>query len=482
MSIDADIPRAARQTGHRSVRRSILVSTWWWVVVCATLLVLAVRPAAAQDEAARGGGLNPYPPGDVYNMVVVGDWLAEGLGGGLADALSSEARVAVSRKAKPLESLMRGEFDDQLKNLDEALKREPAGIAVVMLGTQDRVSLRAPNGRRFAVGSDEWRAEFGKRVETVVRMFRKHGTAVYWVGLPTLRRQDANEDAQMINAIIRERGFVAGGRYIDAFAGFADEEGEYSIRGPDIAGQMKQLRSSDGVGFTMSGYRKLAHFVERELRRDLNQARADRIIPLAGDEKEQASIAAAKGNTPDAASAAQPAPDKGMSAMATKGGEAAGDLKADNGRINFKMPAQDGREDVVAIEILRPALAASVVSLVTRKESQDRPAQMGDSIADASPGGLTLLSSITPASTAVGAGRRKLAPTQTPYFRVIVKGERLASRPGRVDDLVWPPPETVSSPEAAQAQGGVGAASPQEEGAAPQKSTPIRRGAGRQRD
>lgn len=480
MSTDAVISFIPRDAARRGMRRSVLASTWLVAVASFVLTTLAVRPAVAQDEGARGGFLNPYPPGDVYKLVVAGDWLAEGLGGGLADALSSESRVTVNKKAKPLESLMRGEFDDQLKNLEESLTREPAGIAVVMLGTQDRVSLRAPNGRRFAVGSDEWRAEFGKRVETVVRMFRKHNTAVYWVGMPTLRRQDANEDAQMINAIIRERGFVAGGRYVDAFAGFADEDGEYSMRGPDIAGQNKQLRSSDGIGFTVSGYRKLAHFVERELRRDLSQARSDRIIPLAGDEKEQASIVSSKGNTPDAVSAIQPAPAKGESAAATKGGEAVvGDLKAENGRINFKMPAQNGREDVVTIEILRPALAASVVALVTRKESEDRPAQMGDSIADASPGGLTLLSSITPASTAAGAGRRKLAPTQTPYFRVIVKGERLASRPGRVDDLVWPPPEPMSAPEAAQAQRGGDAASKQEEAAQP-APTPTRRSGRRQ--
>jgi hypothetical protein len=46
-----------------------------------------------------------------------------------------------------------------------------------------------------------------------------------------------------------------------------DEAGKYSNFGPDYEGQMRRLRSSDGVYFTKSGARKLAHYVEREVRR-----------------------------------------------------------------------------------------------------------------------------------------------------------------------------------------------------------------------
>jgi hypothetical protein len=49
--------------------------------------------------------------------------------------------------------------------------------------------------------------------------------------------------------------------------GFVDEAGKYSNYGPDYEGQTRRLRSSDGVFFTKYGARKLAHYVERELRR-----------------------------------------------------------------------------------------------------------------------------------------------------------------------------------------------------------------------
>ena len=39
--------------------------------------------------------------------------------------------------------------------------------------------------------------------------------------------------------------------------------------------------------FTYAGYRKLALFVEQEIKRDLMQAKNERAIPLAGNEVEQ---------------------------------------------------------------------------------------------------------------------------------------------------------------------------------------------------
>ena len=37
--------------------------------------------------------------------------------------------------------------------------------------------------------------------------------------------------------------------------------------GPDFEGQIRRLRAGDGVHFTRAGARKLAHYVEREIRR-----------------------------------------------------------------------------------------------------------------------------------------------------------------------------------------------------------------------
>ncbi len=215
------------------------------------------------------------------------------------------------------------------------------------------------------------------------------------------------------------------------------------------------LRDNDGIGFTGAGNRKLAYFVEREIRRDLTQAKNERNIPLAGAEAEQRRLlpkpeplAPQTGwdgtvKAGDGSPAAATAKDGGRPASPERQAGAAqpslGDQKADNTRVTIKTVGRSGREEVSTLEILRPAIPASVIALVTRRESPDRPSQLGETVTDTLPGGLVVLSSITPGlGTGTVAQRRRLAPTQTPFFRVLVKGERLTPKPGRADDFSWP--------------------------------------------
>ena len=52
----------------------------------------------------------------------------------------------------------------------------------------------------------------------------------------------------------------------------------------------------------------------------------------------------------------------------------------------------------VTLDIVRPAIPASVVALVTRRESADKLSQMGDAVIDQIPGGLTVMSTVALAS------------------------------------------------------------------------------------
>jgi hypothetical protein len=64
---------------------------------------------------------------------------------------------------------------------------------------------------------------------------------------------------------------------------------------------------------------------------------------------------------------------------------------------------------------------------------------MGDVVADEIGGGIVVLSSITPPSQSGAPGLpRRISPTQTPYYAVLVKGDRVAPKPGRADDMAWP--------------------------------------------
>ena len=69
---------------------------------------------------------------------------------------------------------------------------------------------------------------------------------------------------------------------------FVDEAGRYLQQGPDFEGQIRRLRSYDGVFFTQAGARKLAHYVEREVTRLLAGAlRADHAADRTGNARRQ---------------------------------------------------------------------------------------------------------------------------------------------------------------------------------------------------
>ena len=53
-----------------------------------------------------------------------------------------------------------------------------------------------------------------------------------------MRRWQDNERAQRMNDVFRERAYLNGVRYIDAYASFIDESGGYSDYGPDITGKV----------------------------------------------------------------------------------------------------------------------------------------------------------------------------------------------------------------------------------------------------
>ncbi len=205
------------------------------------------------------------------------------------------------------------------------------------------------------------------------------------------------------------------------------------------------MRDTDGVHFTDAGYVKLAHFVERELKRDITQARTERSIPLAGDTAEQARVNPdkVKLKAESARAEAERAKSSNGGSVAAPAADGVRDQKAESGKVDIRVPGKEGTEEVVTVEIVRPAIPASIVALVTRKQSDDRAAQMGDVLVDQIPGGLTVMSSIMPPRGGDGS-RRRMSPTQTPYFRVLEKGERLPSKPGRADDFTWPRPQATA--------------------------------------
>jgi hypothetical protein len=125
--------------------------------------------------------------------------------------------------------------------------------------------------------SEEWRAAYIKRIDATIAALKAGGVPVFWVGLPPQRNPRISSDWAFLNELFRARAERAGIIYVDVWDGFVDEAGRYSVQGPDFEGQIRRLRSGDGVYFTKAGARKLAHYLEREIQRSI----VNRAVPMA---------------------------------------------------------------------------------------------------------------------------------------------------------------------------------------------------------
>lgn len=278
------------------------------------------------------------PVAPTTSIVVLGDGMADWLAYGLEDAFGDSPEVAIVRKNKLHSGLLRYE---QKGDLDwwhvarDTLAQEKANYVVMMLGVSDRQSIRErdlakeadkkkkdkdqaaktatdktatdkpatdkdaqnkdqpdeqdqsivapeqPAGTKangvIEFRTDQWAEIYSKRIDETIAALKSKGVPVFWVGLPSIRGPKSTADAVYLNDLYRARAERAGAVYIDIWDGFVDEGGKYSNFGPDYEGQMRRLRSNDGVFFTKYGAFKLAHYVEREIRRYMNS----RVTPVA---------------------------------------------------------------------------------------------------------------------------------------------------------------------------------------------------------
>ena len=218
-------------------------------------------PLRAQSTPGGGTFVSPFPKGETYKIFVFGDSLASGLFDGLRKGLRLAPNVRVENRTRPSARLTRLRPYDWVSSMHSIVKSEPFDIAVMNFGVNDRGFVRI-DGRRFAVGTPEWKKVYGQRLNGLLKAVRAKGAAVYWVGLPVMRGPRASADAEVMNAIAREWVYRHGGKYVDTWEGFTTGEGNFSPYGPDLTGKIRRLRSRDGVYFTVRGYRKFAHFVE----------------------------------------------------------------------------------------------------------------------------------------------------------------------------------------------------------------------------
>jgi len=183
--------------------------------------------------------------------------------------LKDRPDIAVTGHSKAASGLVRDDYYDWKKVIGDLIASgEKIDAAVILLGSNDKQPIREA-GATLEPRSDAWKASYIKRIDAMLALFKAKNIRTIWVGLPPMRSDSLSAEMVWFNEIYRDRVEKAGATYIDIWDGFVDADGAYVASGPDIDGQVARLRLGDGVNLSKAGAVVAAHFVEVDLRRAL---------------------------------------------------------------------------------------------------------------------------------------------------------------------------------------------------------------------
>ncbi|MET3756919.1 hypothetical protein ABID08_004297 [Rhizobium binae] len=217
--------------------------------------------------------------GDAKKILIVGDFLASGLGDGLTAAFETSPGVVVEARGNVSSGLVRDDYYDWPEQLPKMIDELKPVIVVVMIGANDRQQMVTDTAKeRFR--TDGWLAEYRRRVLSFGKEVTDRKIPLLWVGLPAFESDQMTADAAQMNQLYRNQVESIGGEFVDIWDGFVDENSNFIVTGSDVNGQQVRLRTSDGINLTQAGRRKLAFYVEKPARRILGTQASPDLVRL----------------------------------------------------------------------------------------------------------------------------------------------------------------------------------------------------------
>ncbi|MBX3476270.1 MAG: DUF459 domain-containing protein [Brevundimonas sp.] len=226
-----------------------------------------VTPAAPAPVAPTVTPLRQRMAAGRLRIGVFGDSMADGLWTALYRDLNGEPGVSVTRFSEVSTGLSRYDYVDIQAKTRRQLDDQPVDVAVLLFGTNDAQGISL-DGVVHPFGSDGWKAAYARRVTDLVTLLRSRDVAVYWVGLPRMKRESFDGKMGVINAVVEERMRALGVPWLDTTRITAEADGAYAPYLPDASGRKVLMRANDGIHMSMAGYLRIGKPVAERLRRD----------------------------------------------------------------------------------------------------------------------------------------------------------------------------------------------------------------------
>ncbi len=199
---------------------------------------------------------------------VFGDSMADGLWTGLYREMRDQPGVTVTKFSEVSTGLSRYDYVDIQAKTARQIAEQPVDVAVILFGTNDAQGISI-DGEIHDFGTDGWKAAYAKRVDDLVAMLRSQNVAVYWVGLPTMKRASFDARMTLINQVVSARMQALGVPWLETESITRNDEGEYDAYLPETGtGRRRLMRANDGIHMSMAGYLRITEPVAARLKRD----------------------------------------------------------------------------------------------------------------------------------------------------------------------------------------------------------------------
>lgn len=203
---------------------------------------------------------------DAAKVLVVGDFMADGLSYGLGQVFSQNPAIEFVNRAHGLSGIVRNDVEDWPNKVSQLIDEVKPILVIMQIGMNDRQSMRLASGlvKKF---TPEWNKNYEARIDAFLKNVRAKRLPLVWVGLPPVSKNNMNQDYLTFNELYQRKVKSFGGTYVDIWDGFTNIDGHYVRSGPNVDGRIVKLRGSDGINMTKSGQAKMAFYAEKSVKR-----------------------------------------------------------------------------------------------------------------------------------------------------------------------------------------------------------------------
>lgn len=218
---------------------------------------------APPEQPAAAAALRTPTGSNKLRVAVIGDSLSQGLGPAIERWMNPSV-VRVLPLGRQSTGLSREDYFNWEAGMRQIVEEFRPDLVFVLLGSNDAQAQISRDGAAIPVGSVQWLEGYRERAANLLGEATRAGTHVVWVGIPIVKERQRWDFYRRVNDVYRDTASADPlGTFVDAWTPFEGRDGGYTAFVRNDRGDLVEVRASDGVHFTQTGYSFLARMAIR---------------------------------------------------------------------------------------------------------------------------------------------------------------------------------------------------------------------------